>query len=182
MKVRLDLYNNSWFKPGRNVVVRTLWFFINALVLNSNLIPISSIKIILLRIFGSKIGKGVVIKPNVNIKYPWKLTIGDYSWIGEGVWIDNLDEIVIGAHCCLSQGCMLLCGNHNYKKETFDLITKPISIMEGAWVGAKAVVCPGVNLNPHSILSVGSIATTDLSENCIYSGNPAVFKKERNIK
>ena len=55
--------------------------------------PISGFKRFLLRLFGAKIGKGVVIKPCVNIKYPWKLRIGNYVWIGENVWIDNLDTV-----------------------------------------------------------------------------------------
>jgi putative colanic acid biosynthesis acetyltransferase WcaF len=145
------------------------------------MIPFSPFKVFLLRIFGAKIGKGVNIKPKVNIKYPWNLTIGDYSWIGEEVWIDNLGPISIGKSCCISQGAMLLCGNHDFKKITFDLIVKPIVLEDGAWVGAKSVVCPGVTLNQNSILAVGSVATIDLKENSIYQGNPAVKVKDRTI-
>jgi putative colanic acid biosynthesis acetyltransferase WcaF len=133
----------------------------------------------LLRLFGAKIGKGVNIKQKVNIKYPWKLTIGDYSWIGEKVWIDNLDQVIIGKNCCLSQESMLLCGNHDFKKTTFDLITKPITLKNGSWIGAKSVVCPGVTLEENSILSVGSVATGNLDSNSIYQGNPAIKIKDR---
>ena len=65
--------------------------------------------------FGAKIGKGVIIRPGVSVKYPWKLQIGDNTWIGENVWIDNLSNIIIGKNVCVSQGAMLLSGNHNYK-------------------------------------------------------------------
>jgi putative colanic acid biosynthesis acetyltransferase WcaF len=92
-----------------------------------------------------------------------------------------LDQVTIGENACLSQDAMLLCGNHNYKKSTFDLITKPIVIKNGAWVGAKATVCPGVTLNENTILTVGSIATSDLDQNGIYQGNPAQKIKERKI-
>lgn len=126
-------------------------------------------------------GKRVVIKPHVRIKYPWKLTIGDYSWIGEGVWIDNLAEVNIGAHCCLSQGAFLLCGNHDYSKSTFDLMIGPIILKDGSWVGAKSIVCPNVVMESHSILSVGSVATKNLEAFKIYSGNPAIFVRERKI-
>lgn len=144
--------------------------------------PINSLKVNLLRAFGAKVGKGVVIKPCVNIKYPWKLEIGDYSWIGEEVWIDNLDEVVIGANCCISQGAMLLCGNHDYKRTDFQLIVKPINIEEGAWIGAKSVVCPGVNVKSHAVLSVQSTASSDLENYSIYKGNPAKKIKDRSIK
>ena len=133
----------------------------------------------LLRMFGARIGKGVNIKPCVNIKYPWRLTIGDHAWIGENVWIDNLDDVVIGPHCCISQGALLLCGNHNYKKPTFDLMTGIILLEEGVWIGAMTVVCPGVTCRSHSILTVGSVATGDLEAYGVHSGNPAKFIRRR---
>ena len=105
---------------------------------------------------------GVVIKPGVNIKYPWKLEIGNHSWIGEQVWIDNLAGVKIGSNVCLSQGAMLLCGNHNYKKSTFDLIVKDIILEDGVWIGAQSVVCPGVVCNTHTLFSVNSVANKDL--------------------
>ena len=135
-KTDLSKYNNSWYKPG-SALKRILWYLINVLIIRNTLNPISSIKVLALRCFGAKIGKGVVIKPGVNIKYPWFLKIGDYSWIGENVWIDNLGITTIGSNCCLSQGAMLLCGNHNYKLTTFDLMVKPITLEDGAWVGAR---------------------------------------------
>lgn len=122
-----------------------------------------------------------MIKPNVNIKYPWRLQINENAWIGEGVWIDNLAEVSIGANACLSQGAMLLTGNHDYSKPTFDLQTKNITLEEGVWIGAKAVVCPGVTCHSHSVLTVGSVATKDLSAYGIYQGNPAILVKNRNL-
>jgi putative colanic acid biosynthesis acetyltransferase WcaF len=178
---RLDKYNNSWYNAGGNPISRIAWYFINALVLNSALLPISGLKVALLRLFGAKIGQGVVIKPCVNIKYPWRLTIGNHVWIGEEVWIDNLDQVTIGDHVCLSQGAMLLCGSHNYKDHAFGLITKPITLESGCWISAKALVAPGVTCQSHSVLSASSVATADLAAFTIYQGNPAVPKRNREI-
>jgi acetyltransferase-like isoleucine patch superfamily enzyme len=61
----------------------------------------------------------VNIKPSVNIKYPWLLEVGDHVWIGEEVWIDNLAKVRIGSNVCISQGAMLLTGNHDFTKSTF---------------------------------------------------------------
>ncbi len=180
-KTDLSLFNNDWYHPGRGPVVRGLWFVVNALFFLNPLMPLSGLKVALLRLFGAKVGRGVVIKPSVNIKYPWRLTIGDHVWIGENCWIDNLDQVTIGSHACLSQGAMLLCGSHDYKRPSFDLITKPITLEEGAWVGAKALVCPGVTMKTHSVLAAGSTATSDLEAYGIYQGNPAEWKRERNL-
>ena len=179
--VDFSLYNNSWYDPGKNVAIRLLWFFTNALFFQSSFNPFSGIKVFLLRLFGAKIGKGVYIKPSVNIKYPWKLVIGNYSWIGENVWIDNLDDVFIGNNCCISQGAMLLCGNHNYKNMTFDLIIGAIILEDGAWIGAQSVICPKVTAKSHAVLSVNSVATSDLEEFTVYQGNPAIKIRKREI-
>lgn len=131
--------------------------------------------------FGAKIGRNVVIKPKVNIKYPWKLSVGNHCWIGESVWIDNLDQVIIEDNVCLSQGAFLICGNHNYKTSSFDLMIAPITLKQGSWVGAKSIVGPGVTLESHAVLSLGSVASASLEAFSIYRGNPAIKIKERVI-
>lgn len=169
----LDKYDNSWYSPGKNKLICLLWYFTNALFFSNSFFPFSSFKVWLLRIFGCKVGVGVVIKPNVNIKYPWNITIGNHVWIGEAVWLDSLAAINIGNHVCISQGAYLLTGNHNYKKENFDLIVQPIVLEDSVWIGAKSIVCPGVHCGKSAILSVGSVASLNLESNWIYRGNPA---------
>jgi putative colanic acid biosynthesis acetyltransferase WcaF len=180
-KVRLDTFNNEWYNPGRNFLIRLIWYYLNTWFIHSGWLPSSGFKVRLLRLFGAKIGTGVVIKPYVNIKYPWFLTIGNYSWIGENVWIDNLTQVHIGNHVCISQGALLLTGNHNYKDAAFGLITGSIRIEDGCWIGAQSCVCPGVTCNQDSVLSVQSVANADLLAGGIYQGNPAKFKKYREI-
>ncbi|MEM1135772.1 MAG: WcaF family extracellular polysaccharide biosynthesis acetyltransferase [Bacteroidota bacterium] len=177
--VDLSSFKNDWYQPGASKLKQIIWYFINALFFINPLNPLSGLKVVLLRLFGAKVGQGVVIKPAINIKYPWHLTIGNHVWIGENVWIDNLTDIVIEDHVCLSQGAMLLCGSHNYKKTTFDLIIGNIKLEQGVWIGAKAVVCPGVTCYSHSILAVNSVATQDLESYTIYQGNPAKEKRKR---
>ena len=181
-KTDLSKFDNSWYKPGGNVLKRALWYFINVLFFLNPWNPISSLKVFLLRLFGAKIGKGVVVKPSVNIKYPWRLSVGNNVWIGEKVWIDNLANVEIGDNASISQGAMLLCGNHNYKKSTFDLITGEIKLEKGTWIGAKSVVTPGVTCKSHSILAVNSVATKDLEAYTIYQGNPAIEIRKRTIE
>jgi putative colanic acid biosynthesis acetyltransferase WcaF len=179
-KTDLSQYNNDWYQPGAKLK-RALWYVTSVLFFEHAFAVFNGLKIILLRAFGAKIGEGLILKPSVKIKYPWKLAIGNHCWIGEGVWIDNLDNVTLESHVCISQGAMLLCGNHNYKKSSFDLMIAPIYLEHGSWVGAKSTVCPGVRFGSHAVLSLGSIATKDLEPYSVYQGNPAVKVKVRTI-
>ncbi len=177
----LSKYDNRWYQPG-GAIKRTLWYFVNVLFFINPLNPSSAIKKILLKAFGATIASGVVIKPGVNIKYPWKLSIGENTWIGENVWIDNLDEVSIGKNCCLSQGVMLLCGNHNFKKETFDLMIGSIILEDGVWIGAQSTLVPNTICKSHSVLSLQSVGSGTLDYYSIYRGNPAQKTKQRVIE
>jgi putative colanic acid biosynthesis acetyltransferase WcaF len=106
----------------------------------------------------------VVIKPRVNVKFPWRLEIGDHSWIGEGAWIENLAPVVIGSHVCVSQGAYLCTGSHDWSRVTFDLVTKPIRIDDSAWICAKAVIAPGVTVGKGAVVGLGAVATADVPE------------------
>lgn len=180
-KTDLSSFDNSWYDPGAGIIKRLLWFVVNAVFFNSNALLPYAFKASLLRAFGAKIGSGLIIKTHVNIKYPWKLTIGQNTWIGEGVWIDNLDIVEIGDNVCVSQGAMLLSGNHDFSSTHFDLMVKPIKIANGAWIGAKSIVCQGVEVGEHAVLTVNSVASNKLEPYFIYRGNPAERVKKRII-
>lgn len=179
--VHLSTFRNNWFERGAPRWKELCWLIVSAVFFRHSLSLWNSAKIRWLRLFGAKIGNGVLIKPQVQIKFPWRLQIGDYSWIGEKVWIDNLAQTDIGPDVCISQGTYIFTGNHDYKKTTFDLVVKPVLIEEGAWIGAKAIVCPGVTVGSHAVLAAGSVATSDLEAYSIYQGNPAVKIRQRAI-
>jgi len=177
----LSTYNNAPYHPGGNAFKRLLWFYLNAVFLKTSLLPSNSFKVFLLRLFGAKIGKSVTVKPGVNIKYPWHLTIGHNTWVGENVWIDNLVAITIGNNVCISQGAVLLTGSHDYKKSSFDLITNNIILEDGVWIGSGAIVNSGIVAASHAVLTSGSIATKNLDAYSVYQGNPAIKIRDRNI-
>ena len=179
-KLKKD-FDKKGFDAGASGFKMFCWYFTSMLFFRSGLIPVSSILVFILRLFGAKIGKEVRIKPSIYIHYPWRLTIGDYSWLAE-CRIENLAHVTIGKNVCVSQKAMLLTGNHDYKKTSFDLITKAITLEDGVWIGAKAIVCPGVIVQSHAVLTVNSVATKNLDAYTIYQGNPAVKVKDRNIK
>jgi len=177
---RLDQYV-SRLDRGRAYWVEALWIVIQSLLFSSFL-PGSRWRVLLLRLFGAQVGREVVIKPGVRIKFPWRLAVGDHSWIGEAVWIDNLAQVSIGAHCCISQGAYLCTGGHDWRNSEFSLVTQPIQIEDGVWVAARAMVAPGVHIGAGAVLGLGSVATGNLDAGWVYLGVPAQPVKQREIK
>lgn len=180
LQVKLSNYDNSQYQSGSSYR-KLFWYITNAFFFNTPLPFPSSFKARLLKLFGAKLGTSIVLKPLINIKYPWFLEIGANCWIGEGVWIDNLAKVTLGNNVVLSQGAYVLTGSHDYKKPSFDLILGEITLEDGVWIGAKSIVCPGVTCCSHSVLAVGSVATKNLEPYIIYQGNPAQAKRIRVI-
>jgi putative colanic acid biosynthesis acetyltransferase WcaF len=178
----LSGYDNSWYEPGRSFPLRLLWLMVNALIMQNPLNPSSSLRVQCLRCFGAEVGNGVIIKPGVNVKYPWHLQIGDQVWIGENVWLDSLTAITIGSNVCISQGAYLCTGNHDWSDPHFGLIVKSITIENGVWIGTHATILPGVTLASHSVAAAGSVVSKNLGAYTIYAGNPAVAIKKRTIR
>ncbi len=170
--MQLSRYNNQWYNPGPGWK-RAVWYVANTIFFNNSFAVFNGLKCFLLRLFGAIVGERGTIKPSVNIKYPWLLKNGNDVWIGERVWIDNLGIVSIANDVCISQGTLLLTGNHNYKKRFFDLIIGKITIEDGVWIGANCTICPDVTCKTHSVLSVGSVATNDLEPYTVYQGVPA---------
>jgi putative colanic acid biosynthesis acetyltransferase WcaF len=177
--VDLANYDNRTYDPQRGLWMQAAWFFFGLPLLRCRILPFSGVRTWVLRLFGAKIGTGVVIRPGVRVKYPWLLSIGDHSWLGEDCWIDNLVLVTIGSNACLSQGCYLCTGNHNWADVGFTLITKPITVCDGAWVGARALVAPGLTVGECAILTAGSVGKKDIPPYEIHDGNPAHFVKKR---
>jgi putative colanic acid biosynthesis acetyltransferase WcaF len=124
----------------------------------------------------------VVLKPGIRVKYPWFLSIGDHSWIGEEVWIDNLILVRIGANVCISQGAYLCTGNHDWSDRSFGLQVKAVTVEDGAWVGAKALICPGVMIGRSAVVAAGSVVTSDIPPYEVHGGNPAQFLRRREFR
>jgi len=176
--MRLDLFRNSSFSRGAPMIAELAWIMCSGLLV-SGFLPGSKWRVLLLRLFGSRIGVGVVVKPRVRVKFPWRLCIGDHCWIGEDVWIDNLSQVELGSHVCLSQGVYICTGSHDWNKETFDLIVKPVTIDSHVWVGAFSRVAPGAHIKEGAMLCMCSVASGTLAPWTIFRGSPAVAYKSR---
>lgn len=181
-RVDLSRPDNSEYEIGRSYVVWTLWYFLGSPLVRSRVLPFSSVKCWILRLFGAQVGRGVYIKPGVAVKFPWRLSVGDHCWIGEDAWIDNLAQVTLGAHACISQGAYLCTGNHDWSTSNMKLFRKPIVVRDGCWVGARATLCPGTILGTGAVLAVGAVATKEIPSYQIWGGNPAHFVRHRTIR
>lgn len=169
----LSAFRNPEYSPGRGLLTRTLWYYCSLLLFESGWLPNSGIKVKILRLFGARIGLGVNIKPHVRIKYPWRLEIGDYCWIGQGVWIDNIEDVTIGDHVCVSQLAYFCTGSHDHHSPAFDLIAKPIVVETGAWIAARATLLGGVTIHANAIAAAGAVVVKSIPVATIVGGNPA---------
>lgn len=179
--MRLDRYTTVTYNPGAPLWKQLLWFFLGSPLLATRFIPMSGFKVFLLRAFGAQIGKGVRVKTGLRVKFPWRLMVGDYAWLGEDVWIDNLAEVIIGVHACISQGVYLCTGNHDWNHPDFKLIVAPIHIEESCWIAAKSVIGPGVTVGKGAVLVLGGVAGKSLEPMTVYAGNPAKPIKQRKL-
>jgi putative colanic acid biosynthesis acetyltransferase WcaF len=179
--VKLALFNNRWYRPGRNKVIQIAWYFLGLSFLRSSLFPFSGPKRFVLRLFGAKVGTGVVIKPGVRVKYPWRLSIGDHAWIGEDAWIDNLADVEIENNVCVSQGVYFCTGNHDWSDPAFGLKIASIKLGSGCWIGARTVLLPGISVGAGGVAVAGSVVFTNIPDWEIHGGNPAVFRRRRII-
>jgi putative colanic acid biosynthesis acetyltransferase WcaF len=180
MKVDLSKFQNGNYFPGPKWKI--ICWYIFSIIFFSSVIPWPyELKRSILVLFGARVGKGLVIKPRVRIKYPWFLLVGENCWIGESVWIDNMKNVSLGDNVCLSQGAGILTGNHDYSSTDFAFRIDSIVLESGVWICAGAIVCPGVTCRSHSILTVSSVASKTLEEWGVYTGNPATWVRKRNI-
>jgi putative colanic acid biosynthesis acetyltransferase WcaF len=179
-KVRLDLFDSKLgLERGASKPKEILWYLIKIIFFLSAIPYPSKLKVFILSVFGAKIGTGVVIKPRVNIHFPWKLAIGNNVWIGEEAFLLNFELLSIGNNVCISQRVFLCGGNHDYKNPSMPYRNGIITLESGCWIGASSFVGPNVVIGTDTVVAASSVVTQSLSENSIYKGNPIQFVKKR---
>lgn len=178
----LSRFNNSDFDRGAPRWKEALWVATRCLFFHNPLPWPSALRAGLLRAFGAKIGMGAVIRANVNISHPWRLTLGDHVWIGEDVGILSLAQVSIGSNVCISQRAYLCTGSHDFRREDFALKVEPITVGDGSWIAAMCFIVPGVEIGPGSVVAAGSVVCKNLPAGSFVRGNPGVVVEVRDRK
>ncbi|MBT8303327.1 MAG: putative colanic acid biosynthesis acetyltransferase [Bacteroidia bacterium] len=178
----LKLYETPRDFRGRSKFIVQLWWITQSLLFNPSPQIMYGWRRRLLRLFGAKIGKNVIIRPSAKITYPWKVEIGDYSWIGDDVILYSLGEIKIGSNSVLSQKTYICTGTHDFKTKDFKIISEKIVIEDQCWLATDVFVGPGVRIGRGSIIGARSTVLKDIPEMKICFGNPATPVKNREIE
>ena len=176
---KLDHFKLPSSFRGKNALICQLWWLVQSCLFATSPQFMYGWRNFLLRAFGANIGNGVIVRPTVRVTYPWKLTVGDFAWIGDHVELYTLSEISIGAHTVVSQRSYLCTGSHDPASRTFKIYAKPIIVEEGVWIATDVYVAPGVTIGRNALVGARSSLLTDAKANFVYVGSPAKSIKQR---
>jgi putative colanic acid biosynthesis acetyltransferase WcaF len=175
--IQLNKFDNSGWGRGRSKMIELLWLGCQFVFFGDTILPLYGLKRFILRIFGARLGSGVIIKPRVRVKFPWRLQLGDHVWIGEGVQILNLAPVNIASNSCISQNAFLCTGSHNFHSQNFPLVVKPINVGRSSWIAANTFIGPGVDIGDGCIVGAGCVLMKSLPSHHSSYGNPSVIKE-----
>jgi len=178
---RLDLFHLPVNFRGRSLLIVQLWWLVQATLFAGSPQFLYGWRRFLLRLFGARIGKKVLIRPTVRITYPWKVSIGDFSWIGDDVVLYSLGPIYIGSNTVISQKSYLCTGSHDLTRSTFNIYNKPVEIGNQVWIAADVFVAPGVKIGDGSVIGARSTVLQNIPAAKICYGNPARPVKDRPV-
>lgn len=166
------------FVAKRSFLIALVWFFVEACFINNKLIPVSFVRVALLRAFGARIGRNCRMPHPIRVKAPWNLSVGDNCWFGVDAWIYNQTDIRIGSNVCISQGTFLTTGSHD-AAGNMDLQVAPIVIEDGVWITSRCVVQMGVTIGRSALVTPQSVVHRSLEAEGVYGGNPVRFIRKR---
>lgn len=154
------------YDKGRGFIPQALWVATSTLIFTQVWCPYR-LRCTILRWFGAEIGTGVFIKHRVRVQWPWKLSIGDNSWVGTDAELYNIADIVIGSDVCISQYVYVCTGSHDRRSPTFDFDNGPIVIEDGVWLCARSTVLRGVTIGANSTVGATALVTADVPPDSI---------------
>ena len=175
--MQLEGYTTGAFARGAPKWKEALWVAVKCIFFQTPWPWPSGLRVALLRAFGARIGRDVTIRSQVNITFPWRLTVGDHVWFGEEVVVLSLAPVTIESHVCLSQRAFLCTGSHDFRSQMFELIVKPITVRERSWIAAQAFIAPGVEIGAGSMVAAGSVVVGNVEAKSLVRGTPAAVVK-----
>ncbi len=165
--------------PGRSKYIIQLWYIVNATLFRMSPHVLYGWRRWLARVFGARIGEGVKLRPSCQITYPWNVSIGDHSYVGDDAVLYSLDRIDIGEHVSISYRAFLCTGSHDPRDPSFPLKLGRIRVEDQAWLAADVFVFPGVHIGEGAVVGARSTVRKDVPANTLNGGDPCVSRGER---
>jgi putative colanic acid biosynthesis acetyltransferase WcaF len=156
-------FTGAGYDKGRGPIWQVAWLATSGAVFTRWWCP-ANFRVSILRAFGAQIGTGVLIRHRVRIHWPWKLTVGENTWIGEEVWLLNLEPILLGSNVCISQDAFLCTGSHDRDSPTFEFDNAPISVGDRTWIGARATILRGVSVGADTVVGACALVVKDVPD------------------
>ncbi|WP_370194970.1 hypothetical protein [Nocardioides sp.] len=154
------------------------WALVEPLLVRNALQLSSRARVGVLRMFGANIGEGVIARPGLRVRFPWKLEVGDRSWLGEDVWLHNQDRLVIGSDVVISQGSFITTGTHAFRTD-MALRTRPIHIHDGVWITSRAVILGGLTIGQNALVLPNTVVRRDVPANAIFGAQDGAVVGQR---
>lgn len=166
---------------GRSAFAVQLWWLVQASLFRWSPQFAYGFRRWLLRLFGMRIGQGVLVRPSATVTYPWKVAIGDFSWIGDDAVLYSLGEIEIGHHTVVSQRSYVCAADHDHLRVDFPIRARPVRIGDEVWVGTDVFVGPGVTIGRGAVVGARSGVFADLPPAMVCLGTPCRPVKPRRM-
>jgi putative colanic acid biosynthesis acetyltransferase WcaF len=135
--------------------------------------PFTAWRRAVLRLFGAKLCGRPFIHQRARIQLPWNLTMREGSSLGDRTNVYTLGPVEIGRDAVVAQEAYLCTGTHEFGDEKMNLVTAPIVIGDGAFIGVRALILPGVTVGEGAIVGAGAVVARDVAPRSVVAGNPA---------
>lgn len=141
--------------------------------------PVNMLRVLILRFWGARIGKGVAIHHGLQVRKARRLEIGDDVFIGEDVVLDARGGLVIGSHTSINSRVMIWSAQHDWRAQGFDYVERGVVIGRHCWINAASIVIPGRSIGDGAVVGAGSVVSSDVEEWVVVGGNPIQVLRQR---
>lgn len=168
---QVDGYSSPWSR--KQAILIRVWEVVWTLFVRWLPKPFYHWHVMLLKMFGCKIHGHVYIAPSCRIYAPWLLEMKSRSCLGSRSEVYNLGPVTVGERTTIAQYAYICNGTHDLSNPILPLLVGDIEIGNDVFVGAKAIILPGIKLGDGSVVGAGAVLTKDTEPFMIYAGNPA---------
>lgn len=146
------------------------------------LVPFHLFRLLVYKMAGMKIGRGSRIHTGARFFYPGNIKIGEGSILGDNIFLDGREKLIIGNHVDIASSVMIYNSEHDINSADFHAVSAPVEIGDYVFIGPRAIILPGVKIGRGAVVAAGAVVTKDVEEFKIVAGVPATVIGERKLQ